>query len=234
MAVPDTSPSPDGRLERELERIYAHRFSTRDRQRKSRVWRTICDGFLSRYVPAEATVLDIGAGYCEFSNHIRARRRIAVDLNPETVHAAAPGVEVLSIPLEGLASALEPESIDVVFASNVFEHVRGVDALLGIFDALRHALKPGGTMLIMQPNIRLLGGRFWDFVDHTLPLTELGMTEALDIAGFEVIERRARFLPYTFKSRFPAWPWMVRLYLSLPPAQWLFGKQMFVVARRRP
>jgi SAM-dependent methyltransferase len=178
-------------------------------------------------------VLDIGAGYCEFVNHIEAHRRIAVDLNPDTVRAAAPGVEVLSISLEELAEALEPASIDLVFASNVFEHVRGVDALLEIFDALRYALKPGGRMLIMQPNVRLLGGRFWDFVDHTLPLTELGMSEALDLAGFDVLERRARFLPYTFKSRLPAWPWLVRLYLKLPPAQWIFGKQMFVVARRR-
>lgn len=221
-----------GRIERELEKLYSHRFSAGERQRKARVWRTICDHFLSRYVPADGTVLDIGAGYCEFINHIRARRRIAVDLNPDTARAAAQGVEVLSIPLESVGSVLEPRSIDVVFASNVFEHVRGVDALLGILDALHDALRPGGLLLIMQPNVRTLGGRFWDFVDHTLPLTELGMTEALELSGFEVAERRARFLPYTFKSRLPAWPWLVRLYLALPPAQWLFGKQMFVAARR--
>jgi SAM-dependent methyltransferase len=229
-----SSPGPArGRIERELERIYSHRFTEADRARKARVCRIICEDFLARYVPREGTVLDIGAGYCEFVNHIAARRRIAVDLNPDTVRAAAPGVEVLSIPLEGLGDALEPSSVDLVFASNVFEHVRGVDPLLEIFDALREALKPGGRMLIMQPNVRLLGGRFWDFVDHTLPLTELGMAEALELTGFDVLECRARFLPYTFKSRLPAWPWLVRLYLRLPPAQWLFGKQMFVVAGRR-
>lgn len=221
-----------GRIERELEKLYAHRFSHGERRRKARVWRTICEHFLQRYVPPEAAVLDIGAGYCEFVNHIRARRRIAVDLNPDTARVAAPGVEVLSIPLEGLAGVLEPETIDLVFASNVFEHVRGVDALLEILDALREALRPGGLLLIMQPNVRLLGGRFWDFVDHTLPLTELGMSEALELSGFEIAERRAHFLPYTFKSRLPAWPWLVRLYLALRPAQWVFGKQMFVVARR--
>lgn len=221
-----------GRIERELEKLYSHRFSAGERERKARVWRIICDHFLVRYVAPECTVLDIGAGYCEFVNHIRARRRIAVDLNPDTARAAAQGVEVLSIPLEAIGAALEPESIDVVFASNVFEHVRGVDSLLEILDALHEALRQGGLLLIMQPNVRLLGGRFWDFVDHTLPLTELGMTEALELSGFEVVERRARFLPYTFKSRLPAWPWLVRLYLSLPLAQWLFGKQMFVVARR--
>lgn len=224
---------PEGRrIERELERIYARRFSERDRRRKAGVWKVICESFLSRYVPAEGTVLDIGAGYCEFANHIRARRRIAVDLNPDTARAAAPGVEVLSIPLEGLGEALEPGSVDVVFASNVFEHLRGIDALLDVLDALHDALKPGGRLLVMQPNVSALGGRFWDFMDHTLPLTERGMAEALGVRGFEVVECRARFLPYTFKSRLPSWPWLVRLYLNLPPAQWLFGKQMFLVARR--
>jgi hypothetical protein len=32
------------------------------------------------------------------------------------------------------------------------------------------------------------------------------------------------------KSRLPRASWLVRLYLALPPVQWLFGKQMLVVA----
>jgi hypothetical protein len=42
-----------------------------------------------------------------------------------------------------------------------------------------------------------------------------------------------RFLPFTSKSRLPKWGWLVALYLRLRPAQWLFGKQTFVVARKR-
>ena len=84
----------------------------------------------------------------------------------------------------------------------------------------------------MQPNVRLVGGKFWDFFDHTLPLTEKGMAEAMTVAGLRVVESRARFLPYTTKSRLPQWPALVRLYLAVPPAQWLLGKQMLVVAER--
>jgi hypothetical protein len=58
------------------------------------------------------------------------------------------------------------------------------------------------------------------------------MEEALGVAGYEVVECRARFLPYTTKSKLPQWSWLVRLYLALPPAQWLMGKQMLVVAQR--
>jgi SAM-dependent methyltransferase len=221
-----------GRIEGELDRIYSNRFSPIERQNKVRTWKTICDAFLSRYVPTSGTVLDVGAGYCEFINHIPARRRIAVDLNPDTVQLAAPGVEVLSIPLEQIDETIEAASVDLAFASNVFEHLRGPDALLAVLEAIHQVLKPGGRLIVMQPNVKVLGGRFWDFVDHTLPLTEKGMAEALEVSRYEVVECRARFLPYTFKSRLPAWPWLVRLYLALPPAQWVFGKQMLLVARR--
>lgn len=220
------------RLESELERLYTNRFSESERAEKSRLWRTLCTSFFARYVPREGTVLDLGAGYCDFINNIDAARRIAVDLNPETRASAAVGVEVHSIPLEHLDEAIAPESVDLAFASNVFEHLRGPDALLVVLAAIYRVLRPGGRVMIMQPNVRLVKGRFWDFVDHTLPLTEKGMAEALELSGFAVEECRARFLPYTTKGRLPQWAWLVRLYLALPPAQWLMGRQMLLVGKR--
>lgn len=220
------------RLEGELERIYANRFPARERIEKARLWQTLCSSFFARRVPRDGTVLDLGAGYCDFINAIPARRKFAVDLNPETQRCAAAGVEVHSLPLERLDEAIEHNSVDLAFASNVFEHLRGPDALLEVLAAVRKVLRPGGRIMIMQPNIRLVGGRFWDFFDHTLPLTEKGMAEALEVSGYEILEIRARFLPYTTKSLLPQWSWLVRLYLSVPPLQWLAGKQMLLVARK--
>jgi hypothetical protein len=87
--------------------------------------------------------------------------------------------------------------------------------------------------LILQPNIRHVGAAFWDFFDHTLPLTEKGMAEALNVAGFDVREERSRFLPYTTKSALPQWGWIVRTYVNVRPLQWLFGKQMLILGERR-
>ena len=221
-----------GDLNSELDRLYAARFHDDERESKARLWRIICRDFFARYVPDDGCVVDLGAGYCDFVNNISARRRIAVDLNPDTKRFAAPGVEVHQLPLERLTEAVEPETVDLAFASNVFEHLRGPDALLKVLANVRTVLRPGGRIMIMQPNVRLVGGAFWDFFDHTLPLSERGMTEALEVAGFRVVECRARFLPYTTKSRLPQWAFLVRLYLRFRSAQYLLGKQMLVVAER--
>jgi SAM-dependent methyltransferase len=221
---------PDAEAGAQLARLYAARFSDRERGQKARLWRAIWQGALARFVPSGATVVDLGAGYCDLINCVEAPRRIAIDLNPDTRRYAAPGVEVQCRPLTELGAVLAPASVDVVFASNVFEHLRSPDALLDVLAAVRTALKATGRLVVIQPNVRLIGGAFWDFFDHTLPLSERGMAEALTTAGYRVIECRARFLPYTTKSHFPQHPSLVRLYLACPPAQWLLGRQMLVVA----
>ncbi|OCB23469.1 hypothetical protein A5674_24200 [Mycobacterium malmoense] len=221
-----------GGLNSELHRLYAVRFHDYEHKTKARVWRVICQEFFARYVPEDGCVVDLGAGYCDFINNVSARRRIAVDVNPEIARFAAPGVEVHQLPLEHLSDAVDQGTVDLAFASNVFEHLRSPDALLEVLANVRTALRPGGRIMIMQPNVRLVGGAFWDFFDHTLPLSERGMTEALEVAGFQVVECRARFLPYTTKSRLPQWAFLVRLYLRFRLAQFLLGKQMLLVAER--
>jgi hypothetical protein len=95
-------------------------------------------------------------------------------------------------------------------------------------------LRDGGRLLVLQPNIRLVKGAYWDFIDHTLPLTDKSLVEALGLAGFSIESMKVRFLPYTTDSKLPISPALIRLYLKLPPAQFLLGKQTFVVARKQP
>lgn len=219
-------------MESELERLYAQRFNSDERKTKARLWKANIDGFFHRFVPAEGTVVDLGAGYCEFINQVQAARRIAVDVNPESARAAASGVESIQLPLERLDEGIAPASVDLAFASNVFEHLRNPESLLAVLTAVFRVLKPGGRLIVLQPNIRAVGTAFWDFFDHTLPLTEKGMVEAFGVVGFGIEEVRPRFLPYTTKSRIPKWPILVRVYLALPPLHWIFGQQMLVVGRK--
>lgn len=211
--------------------IYRQRFDDRAQRERESLWRVLCDHFLQRYVARDATVLDLAAGRCEFINHIHCGHKIAVDLNPDTETYANPDVRVVmaySHDMVGVAA----DSVDVVFVSNFFEHLPDKQAFLDTLREIRRVLKPGGRLLVFQPNIRFLNGAYWDFIDHYLPLTDRTMVEALQLIDMRVEEVRPRFLPYTTRSRLPQWSWLVWLYLKLRPVHWIFGKQAFVVARK--
>jgi methyltransferase family protein len=213
-----------------LRALYQERFSEGDRTRKQELWRILCGAFFQRYVEPDDVVLDLGAGYCEFINHIRCRTKYAVDLNPDTKSSASPDVTVLST-MSSRLDMLADGSVDVVFASNFFEHLPDKQEFLATLGELRRILRLGtGRLLILQPNIRLLNGAYWDFLDHHLALTDRTLVEAVRMVGLEPVEMRVRFLPYTTKSRFPQHALLVRAYLFLRPLQWLFGRQTWMVA----
>lgn len=220
----------DRSAEDELRSIYVQRFGDR-RADRVRLWKTLVDSYFQRYIGPDDTVLDLAAGYCEFINAISCGTKIAVDLNPTIAETADPDVRVINAASTSLPDDLA-STVDVVWVSNFFEHLSSAAELLATLREARRVLVPGGRLLVLQPNIRLAKAAYWDFIDHSLPLTEKSLCEALGLTGFEVDELKVRFLPYTTESRLPVNPTLIRLYLRLPPAQRLLGKQTFVVARR--
>ena len=211
--------------------LYRERFDPVERNRKVRLWKILC-GHLQRYFPPEGAVLDLGAGYCEFINHIRAARKVAVDMNPDTSACAGPGVEVFQSACAPLPF-LESDSFDSVFLSNVLEHLAHKDQVMEVMREIHRVLKPGGSMVVLMPNIRFAYREYWDFFDHQIPLTEKSVVEASLMAGFRARKVIPAFLPYTTKSRFPQWGILVRLYLAVPLLWRFFGKQALVVAEKR-
>ncbi|MEV4621907.1 methyltransferase domain-containing protein [Asanoa sp. NPDC049573] len=215
----------------ELAQLYDDRFDAAELESKRVLWEALCRGFFDRYVDPDDTVVDLAAGTCEFSNAIRAKRKIAVDLNPDTPKFAV-DADVVVAPSDDIA-AIDDGTADVVFTSNFFEHLPDKRALLRTLGETRRILRPGGRLLVLMPNLRFVGQRYWDYFDHHLPLTHLSLVEGLGLAGFETDEVIPRFLPYTVKdSPVRVRPAFVRAYLRLRPAWRVFGRQMFVVARR--
>ncbi len=214
-----------------LSKLYSLRFAPGEKERKDRVWQVLCRHFFQRYVDPRSTVLDLGAGYCEFINHIVSQRRIAFDVDEHVRAHAGPGVEIVQGVSTNLG-AFPSGAIDVVFASNFFEHLPSKDDLLRTLAEVHRVLRQGGRLLILQPNIRYVGGAYWDFFDHHLPLTERSLVEAIELVGLKPTEVRARFLPFTSKSALPLHPFLVWLYLKVPMAQWLLGTQSWIVAER--
>lgn len=93
-------------------------------------------------------------------------------------------------------------------------------------------LQPSGRLVVLQPNIRLIGPAYWDFIDHKVTLTERSLVEAAETAGLQTERVVVRFLPYTTKSRLPQHPVLVRSYLHLRLAWRLLGGQTLYIGRR--
>ncbi len=217
----------------QIETLYQVRFgSEEDLKAKSRIWKVLCQLFFQRYIREGDTVIDLASGYCEFINHIQARKKIAVDVNQQGRSFVHPDVEFIC------NSCLSPEvfnrsDVDVFFMSNLLEHLDSKEQVFQLFSSCHKALRKGGRLLIMQPNIRFVGAAYWDFFDHKLPFTDKSLVEGLITAGFEIERVIPRFFPYTTKGRLPKHPFLVAWYLRcLPFSGWLLGKQSFVAARK--
>ncbi len=191
------------------------------------VWREVARA-LQADVPRDAVLLDLGAGYGYFVNAIEARERHALDRSPSILDHAAPGVT----PHVGDCTDLSrfgDGSFDVVFAGHLLEHLtrEQVDATLG---EVRRVLRPGGRLLVLQPNFRRCVREYFDDYTHVTVFTDHSLRHWLEARGFRVRKLVPGFLPGDSRSSRPTWPLLVRLYLRLPLRP--FAQQMYCVAER--
>jgi SAM-dependent methyltransferase len=214
----------------DLEQIYQRRFVGLEDYRCA-VWRVLSRDRFSKWIAPDSSVLDLGAGYCEFINQIPARLKYAMDLNPATRSHANGDVSVL---LQDCSAEwqIPHATLNTVFTSNFFEHLPDKAALERTVQNAFLCLKPGGRLIALGPNIRHTGPAYWDFYDHYIALTDLSLTELLTKCGFELEYARAQFLPYTMAKgrRYPVW--VLKAYLQLTPLWKVFGKQFLIVARK--
>lgn len=214
----------------ELQRIYQRRFDTHVAYR-NKVWRVLTARFFSSYVPPQATVLDLGCGYGQFINNIQCGKKYAMDLNPEASRYLSPGIEFLHQDCTQ-PWPLRDASLDVVFTSNFFEHLPSKALLADALAEAKRCLRPGGRIIALGPNIRYVGGAYWDFWDHHLALSDRSLKELLEMQGFLVEKAIEKFIPYTMVNKRPYPAAVVSLYLMFPIAWRVWGKQFLVIARR--
>jgi len=213
-----------------LKEVYEQRFDRVDQVAKEAIWREL-GRFFQRYVKPGARVVDIACDRGYFIRNVKAADRWATDIRemgdslPEDVHF------VRSSGLD-LARVMPNDHFDLAFFSNYLEHLPSTEAVLQQLRVTFSLLKPGGCVLIMQPNFRLIGGAYWDFIDHQTALTEKSLEEAATMAGFRTKQLITRFMPYTTKSNLPQHPLLVRAYLSFRPAWWLMGKQTLYLGEK--
>lgn len=212
----------------ELRETYRRRFEGEEEYRLG-VWRVLVARCFQRYAAPDATVLDLGCGYGQFINTIQCGLKYAMDLNPGSREQLAVGVRFFEQDCSK-EWPLGDESLDLVFTSNFLEHLPSKEGLTKTVAQAVRCLRKGGRFVAMGPNIKYVGGAYWDFYDHNLPLTELSLKEALEVSGLRAQRVVDRFLPYTMVNapRYPAS--MIDLYLRMPVFWRWFGKQFLIVA----
>lgn len=176
-----------------------------------------------------AQLLMWGGGYCEFINNIESHNKYVIDLNQEVLKCANSKVtafvgDTQSFKKSGLISP-ENSGINIVFISNFLEHLDSKETVYALIKEVKELLQSGGKILILQPNIKYVGGKYWDFFDHKTPLTESSLMELANMLDLEVVRCVKRFMPYTTKSSLPISKMLIRLYLwFMPLSGYVFGK----------
>jgi ubiquinone/menaquinone biosynthesis C-methylase UbiE len=161
--------------------------------------------FLLHHAPAGAEVLDVGCGAGEFSAALidAGARPVAVDVSREALRRARERIPELDARLWELGEPLplEDNSVDVVWAGEVIEHVVDVAPWLS---ELRRVLRPRGTLLLTTPHhgpvtllrLALSPRRFEQHFeprsDHVRFFSPRTLGALLGDLGFDVAELRHR------------------------------------------
>ena len=181
--------------------------------RRAITWKVLCQ-YLQRWVEPGEGLLELGAGYGEFSRQIQANPKWALDMNPQLAEywgaAVTPLIQSATSPLP-----LRTGTLATVFASNFFEHFTMEHAEIILAEVWR-VLRPGGRLVIVQPNFRLEPRRYYDDYTHKTAYTDGGFRDFLLSLGWQIAHSEPRFMPFTMKSRFPVAEWLIRLYLASP------------------
>lgn len=142
----------------------------------------------TRGAPPPGDFLEVGPGQgaiADLAVHAGYRYR-AVEPSPQLAEAlnkrGLDVVEAFTPPIPGA-----DESVDILYADQVLEHMSGIDAARAwVAESLR-LLRPGGTLFVVVPDYLKERGFFWDIdYTHNFPTTERRMRQLLYDGGFQV------------------------------------------------
>jgi SAM-dependent methyltransferase len=194
------------------------------------LWKVLAE-HLSPFIPEDAHVLELGAGYCSWINSVRAARKVAVDLWDEFPQYAAAGVEPLILDVSRELSTLGESRFDVILASNILEHFEPGTSEKIVADVFS-LLRPRGRLIVIQPNFRYSWRRYFDDYTHRSIFSHVSLSNLMRSRGFQIENLRPKFMPYSMRDRgFLVAPWLIRAYLYSPIKP--MAGQMLIVGKKR-
>ncbi len=216
-----------------IKTYYRRRFPKEEMKSRTRLWQTLCSSFFQKYVRQTDTVMDIGAGYCEYINAIHCKKKYAVDINPDTKKFARSDVTVVSVNAMKIPVRYNGK-MNVIFMSNFLEHLESKKDVLVLLTRIKSLLAPNGKLIVLQPNIDLVREKYWNFFDHHIIFNTQNIREVFEICGYRLDEYIVRFLPYSTKhTLLPVNPTLIKFYLTLPEFLRPWAGQSLIIASSR-
>lgn len=189
-----------------------------------KVWRAITE-YLQPYVGQNKTVLDLGCGYGDFINLIQAKKKYGLDIGPDVKDYIGKDVTFINKPSTSLGG-IANNSLDVVFSSNLMEHLdrAQIDETM---NGVKRAMKKGGTLILIGPNFRYAYKEYFDDYTHKTVFTHITLNDLMYEYGFKPVKVMPKFLPLSLKSRLPKSYLLTKMYLHSPFKP--MGKQMLLI-----
>lgn len=189
-----------------------------------KVWRAITE-YLQPYVGLDKTVLDLGSGYGDFINSIKAKKKYALDLSSAVKDYINKDVTFINKPSTSLGD-VPAHSVDTVFSSNLFEHLDKAE-LDSTMQGIKKCMKKGGTLILVGPNFHYAYKNYFDDYTHKTIYTHVSLADAMYEYGFRAIKIVPKFLPLSLKSKLPKSYLLTKMYLNSPVHP--LGKQMLLI-----
>jgi ubiquinone/menaquinone biosynthesis C-methylase UbiE len=204
-------------------------------QERATIWSALAE-YVQHDIGKPNTILELGAGYCNFINNISAKHKIALDTNSSSKKYANKDVKFHTGKCNKL-KFISSNSIDVVFASNLLEHLSSTE-LEELFSELRRIVKKKGKIVILQPNFYYAYREYFHDYTHKTIFTHVSMCDLLSANGFNPIKIKPKLLPFSMQSKYSGQPlpkilfskFIIKLYLHSPIKP--FARQMYIVAEK--
>ena len=167
--------------------------------------------YVARRLQGKSHVLLLGC--CQ--DEIQARLK-------ETVFETVPADTSVADALASFA----PESFDAVVGLNVMSELADRQQVREILGQIRNLLRVDGRLVVVEPNARYVGRRFWESLANSVPLSDRSLVEAAAECGLEPRRLAPKFLPLASSAS------LERVCIRSEWAQALFGRRLLLEATR--
>ena len=192
---------------------------------RKKVWDAIVDHLQPKYFNNIETVVELGCGYGDFINSVKAEKKIAIDIN-DCKEFLSSDVTFYKQDVTDL-EFIKDNSVDLVFASNLVEHLvwEKIDEMI---QEVRRILKKSSKLVLIHPNYSLCSSNYFDDYTHRTIFSDVSLSDYLKSIGFRINYVNPSFLPFSMQGILPKTYFLTKLYLELNSP--ILGKQMLVVS----